>query len=135
MIITRFDATGRYLSTAQASEDSLKLEDEQRIYIGHADSKTQYHDLATNLPVAKPPRPSAHHVFDYSTKQWLDPRTAQDHLAATRARRNALLAASDWTQLPDVPRKTRAAWAAYRQALRDITAQPDPHQPQWPAPP
>lgn len=39
-----------------------------------------------------------------------------------RARRNALLAASDWTQLPDAP-VDQTAWAAYRQALRDITEQ------------
>jgi hypothetical protein len=36
--------------------------------------------------------------------------------------RNAQLAASDWTQLPDAP-VDRAAWATYRQALRDLPAQ------------
>lgn len=39
-----------------------------------------------------------------------------------RTQRNALLSASDWTQLPDAP-VDAAAWATYRQALRDITAQ------------
>lgn len=38
-----------------------------------------------------------------------------------RARRQGLLTACDWTQFPDVPEATRAAWVAYRQALRDIT--------------
>lgn len=38
-----------------------------------------------------------------------------------RLARNARLAASDWTQLPDAP-VDRAAWAAYRQALRDFPA-------------
>jgi hypothetical protein len=33
--------------------------------------------------------------------------------------RNAQLAASDWTQLPDAP-VDAAAWAIYRQQLRDI---------------
>jgi hypothetical protein len=37
-------------------------------------------------------------------------------------KRLALLQASDWTQLPDVPVDTQA-WATYRQALRDITDQ------------
>lgn len=41
-----------------------------------------------------------------------------------KALRNRLLMASDWTQLPDVPLATKAAWATYRQALRDITVQP-----------
>jgi len=36
--------------------------------------------------------------------------------------RNAALAQSDWTQLPDAP-VDKAAWATYRQALRDLPAQ------------
>jgi hypothetical protein len=42
-----------------------------------------------------------------------------------KARRNGLLSASDWTQLPDVSLTTemKQAWAVYRQALRDITSQ------------
>ena len=39
---------------------------------------------------------------------------------ANREYRNQLLTASDWTQLPDAP-VDREAWAAYRQALRDLT--------------
>jgi hypothetical protein len=36
--------------------------------------------------------------------------------------RNAELAQSDWTQLPDAP-TDKVAWATYRQALRDLPAQ------------
>jgi len=36
--------------------------------------------------------------------------------------RNAELAASDWTQLPDSS-ANKAAWVIYRQALRDLPAQ------------
>ncbi len=36
--------------------------------------------------------------------------------------RNAKLAQSDWTQLPDAP-VNKTAWATYRQALRDLPAQ------------
>lgn len=39
---------------------------------------------------------------------------------AIRARRDSLLDGSDWTQLADAP-VDKAAWATYRQALRDIT--------------
>lgn len=53
---------------------------------------------------------------------------------AIRTERNARLAASDWTQLPDAP-VDHAAWAAYRQALRDITEQPDPFNITWPVEP
>ena len=38
-----------------------------------------------------------------------------------RSHRDRLLAESDWTQLPDTP-GDHAAWAAYRQALRDFPA-------------
>lgn len=51
-------------------------------------------------------------------------------------KRQALLLASDWTQLPDVPLETKAAWATYRQALRDITDQPGyPQNVIWPVAP
>ena len=36
--------------------------------------------------------------------------------------RNGQLSATDWTQLPDAPVDS-AAWAAYRQELRDLPAQ------------
>jgi hypothetical protein len=42
--------------------------------------------------------------------------------AAVREQRNDKLKDSDWTQVADAP-VDQAAWAAYRQALRDITAQ------------
>lgn len=55
-----------------------------------------------------------------------------------RRQRDALLRACDWTQMPDVPldAEARAAWATYRQALRDLPEQPGfPHAVEWPAPP
>ena len=39
-----------------------------------------------------------------------------------RVNRNRMLAECDWTQLPDAP-VDKAAWAGYRQALRDLPAQ------------
>lgn len=51
-------------------------------------------------------------------------------------KRNELLLASDWTQLSDAPLPTKSAWTAYRQALRDITLQPDyPQTIVWPIKP
>lgn len=45
--------------------------------------------------------------------------------AAIRTQRNRLISDCDWTQLPDAPISDtdKSAWVAYRQALRDITAQ------------
>ncbi len=58
-----------------------------------------------------------------------------DRWSELRAERDARLAACDWTQLRDAP-VDATAWAAYRQALRDLpelTA--DPANPVWPEPP
>ncbi len=51
-----------------------------------------------------------------------------------RAERNKLLVESDWTQLPDAP-VDAAAWATYRQALRDVTTQANPFAIVWPESP
>lgn len=49
-----------------------------------------------------------------------------------RAERNRLLVESDWTQVLDAP-VNQAEWATYRQALRDVTAQPGfPLNVEWP---
>ena len=54
---------------------------------------------------------------------------------SVRSQRTQLLKDSDWTQLPDAP-VDRAAWAAYRQALRDIPSQAGfPWDIQWPVEP
>lgn len=48
--------------------------------------------------------------------------SAADRRAARRRRRDQLLAASDWTQLPDSPlsESEKADWAEYRTALRNL---------------
>lgn len=51
----------------------------------------------------------------------IDAETA-GQAAQVRAERNAKLTASDWTQVADAP-VNKAAWATYRQALRDISDQ------------
>lgn len=60
--------------------------------------------------------------------------TAGQAWAGIRVRRNKMLAECDWTQLPDAPVDS-AAWAAYRQALRDITTQPNAFAVSWPTAP
>jgi hypothetical protein len=69
------------------------------------------------------------------------PPPSTEHLAReARAKRDAALSASDWTQLPDAspllaPERSQA-WAAYRQALRDVTRQSGfPNTVNWPASP
>jgi hypothetical protein len=69
-------------------------------------------------------------VFNQETQRWqqtwvvrdLNETEIQQRKDAIRNERNALLAKSDWTQLADST-VDKAAWAAYRQALRDIPQQ------------
>jgi len=60
-----------------------------------------------------------------------------DDTAATavRTQRDKLLSESDWTQVADAP-VDQAAWATYRQSLRDVPAQSGfPHSIEWPIKP
>jgi hypothetical protein len=91
--------------------------------------------LSGNTYNPLPSPPSSHHRFNYTTKQWADPRTPDTEWPLVRAKRNILLQQSDWTQLPDVPLETKETWAVYRQALRDVTDQSDPFNIVWPAAP
>jgi hypothetical protein len=79
------------------------------------------------------------------TQQEIDDRKAEEaqallEMAArkpeeARTQRNTLLMASDWTQVADAP-VDQSAWATYRQALRDITAQEGfPESINWPVQP
>ena len=56
--------------------------------------------------------------MDQEAKDALDTVQAE----AVRKQRNEKLSASDWTQVEDSP-VDKAAWATYRQSLRDITGQ------------
>jgi hypothetical protein len=58
--------------------------------------------------------------------------------ASLRAERDARLAASDWTQMPDAPLTDaqRKKWSKYRQELRDLPAKTkDPSSVKWPKSP
>ena len=59
--------------------------------------------------------------YNQVTKMWtLD---GDAFFSAIRARRNQLLASSDWTQLSDSPLsdEQKKAWVKYREALRNMT--------------
>jgi hypothetical protein len=62
-------------------------------------------------------------------------RKDEEQAKAVRADRNQRLKDSDWTQVADAP-VDKAAWATYRQALRDVTAQAGfPWNVAWPSAP
>jgi len=86
------------------------------------------HDYLGGFDGAEPPagaievpqdRPGPGYTWDGS--KWTGP-SAEFKLADLRAKRDAALAACDWTQMLDSPLTDadKAAWATYRQALRDL---------------
>jgi hypothetical protein len=71
-------------------------------------------------------------ILDVLTQESFDAALAHEQAARfertkneVRGRRSWLLAECDWTQLADAPlsAEIKAAYAIYRQALRDVTAQ------------
>jgi hypothetical protein len=105
------------------------------------DARDGYIDPGSCAFVTMPERPSPWHLWDWSVHAWVDPRTPGQQLADSwtevRARRNALLAATDWrvAAAAESGALLAPAWREYRQALRDITAQLCPDAITWPAPP
>jgi len=52
---------------------------------------------------------------------------SKSRLHRFRSRRDLMLSQTDWTQLPDAPltAQQKAAWATYRQLLRDLPGSAD----------
>jgi hypothetical protein len=78
--------------------------------------------------------------FDGSGEPLPPPPDTEGEAARVRAKRNTLLIESDVMVLPDrwavMTPEQQTAWATYRQALRDITAQSSfPWEVQWPTQP
>lgn len=79
--------------------------------------------------------------IDANVAAWLAAAKSADYAeraVEVREKRKALLSECDWTQTVDAPLSDaqKAAWAAYRQALRDIPEQPGfPYSVEFPKPP
>lgn len=88
-----------------------------------------------------------YYIIDVVTKTLVEKNNAEQlkQQRATnliRRQRNAKLAQTDWTQLPDVSlsQQQKDQWASYRQQLRDLPdSLPDPlppgYRPTWPQKP
>ena len=80
-------------------------------------------------------------VYNDSSKKptWSTVQAGQDpeQWNVVKAKRKGKLVACDWTVLTDVPMSDskKEQWETYRQALRNITDQPDPFNITWPTPP
>lgn len=79
--------------------------------------------------------PSTHKVEDGALVPYTPPEP--DKAPEMRMERNALLKATDWTQVSDAP-VDKAVWATYRQSLRDLPNHvnwPNLNDADWPVPP
>lgn len=129
----RYDPkSGQILATGNIPKELLSLQGENVIE-GTADDTLQYIDINTKSIIDMPPKPGIYYNFDYQTKSWKSDQ--QEGLAIIRAQRNYLLKETDWTQGADISDIIKQKWVPYRQALRDITNQPDLENIIWPTPP
>ena len=90
---------------------------------------------ATDGIVPLPSAPSPSHYFDYVELQWIP--DVSEAWRLVRKKRDSLLTATDWRATRSVVenRRMHPDWAAYQQALRDITTQNDPANILWPEEP
>lgn len=130
--------TGRIRSSGTTCTPEILKTKELSVLIGVAANISSDY-IEDGKIKSMPIKPSEHHVFDYTTKTWIDPRTPETEWSLVRVKRDRLLAASDWTDT--LSAKTRLgdalyqAWQDYRQILRDITTQSDPFNIAWPQQP
>lgn len=119
---TVYDSTtGKVNSTGTCPEDQFECQGRgYSLSLGSYPSDKYYWD---NEFIEKPAKPDGDYFFDYYTKQWV--QNTAFTIAKNKAKRNQLLAQSDWTQGADSPlsAEVKASWATYRQALRDMTEQ------------
>lgn len=129
---------GRY------NDACLNLESEDEFFVvGNYPSDEYY--VKKNKFIKLPKKPSDESFWEFNTdiEKWFDPRPPEffveeenKKVRMIREHRNKMLTESDWTQLPDSPleQEKKAAWAEYRQQLRDIVIT-DPDSFTFPQPP
>lgn len=95
--------------------------------------KTHYYKEGQLL--AYPPCPQGPANFDFTEMKWVEDTDLAWELV--RLERDQRIKGSDWlvTKAVELGEPMPAGWAAYRQALRDITQQSDPNNINWPVEP
>ena len=113
--------TGRFTGQGSNSDQAnVTAKDGEGLIEGHYDHDTQMVSEGAVVDI-----PAADLEQEQLAKAWAD----------LTLNRNRLLQSSDWTQVPDAP-VDHAAWATYRQELRDLPENTeDPRNPVWPTRP
>lgn len=98
--------------------DKQLLDDTEAVIAVASDPETQY--VLNGAVYSMPEAPTELHYFDFEALEW---RVSTEALSASvRLQRDALLRASDYTQLSDVI-ADKELWIEYRQKLRDLPLQ------------
>jgi hypothetical protein len=115
------NATGQILRIVLTDDIQSQLQNGESYLEGLIDDAIYY--IANGVAVAIPAQPDQYSVFDFTNKQWVQNENLA--IADVLPKRQRLLYASDWTQIPNGPLTTaqQEAWATYRQELRDIPEQ------------
>lgn len=131
--------TGR---TYCGPEQHLTLGDGEAWVAGLHDHMSRRVDLATGKVIDYwPPKPAdtafETHSLDAESRRWVATPTIAAHWRNVRAERDRRLSACDWVvaRASERGEPVPLDWTVYRQALRDITDQPDPLAIRWPEPP
>lgn len=113
--------TGQIVGVVQSNNIEVQLSEGQA-YLEGSYNDTQFY-IENSLPVQIPAQPNDFCVFDYTTKSWVQDSSLA--ISYNLQKRLDLLYLSDWTQIPNNPltAEQQAAWATYRQELRDIPQQ------------
>ena len=113
--------TGRFTGQGSNSDQAnVTAKDGEGLIEGHYDHDTQMVSEGAVIDI-----PAATLEQEQLAKAWTD----------LTLNRNRLLQSSDWTQVSDAP-VDHAAWATYRQELRDLPENTeDPRNPVWPTRP
>lgn len=122
-----YNSDGKILRSGQVDDDTSQIQDaatEFELLVDVPENIEDYVVYAGAL-VLKP-------------QSEIDAAKAETDWRILRGERNALLAATDWTQAVDAPLTDakKAEWAAYRSALRSMPDNTtDPANPTWPSKP
>jgi hypothetical protein len=100
--VVYYDTNGQIIRTTGLPDDQSPAPEpgeSHLVFDTYQDTTRQYVSHGRLAPI--PPQPSSSHEWDWSRKVWV----YRPAIAARQARRqrDTLLAACDWTQLPDVP--------------------------------
>lgn len=141
MRFLKYDLNGKITALGYCAEVDYPLQD------GYPDfllkiSDSEVVDLDTHFVsggeiIKCPIKTSINHYFDVYKCEWIADNTRE--WVDVREIRNARLFESDWTDTASAPmrlgEKLYSKWQNYRQALRDVTNQPDPFNIVWPTKP